>query len=270
MILARPARWALLVVFTVLTLVPLLWLLLSSFKTTEELFASPFALPHSWSFTNYSSALRAQPMVTFLRNSVLASLLSTAMIIVASLLASYALLHTFRISRGVFGFLLFGILLPVNALMTPIFYIINELSLYNSVFGLSLTYAGVFFPLGFLVVKTYMDTTPAEILEAARLDGASFHGIFRRIIVPLTGPGIATAVIFLFITTWNELLFATLLTQDAAAQTVQVGIRSFLATYSANYPQALAATVMAIAPTVVVYMVLSDRVTGAMTAGSIK
>lgn len=267
---ARIVRWVVLTVFTAITLVPLLWLLLSSFKTNAELFASPFGLPAHWSFDNYANAWTAHPLYIYLRNSLEAAGLSAVFIIVASLMASYALLHQFQINRLTFAYLMFGILLPVNALMTPIFFIINFLRLYNSVLGLALVYAGLFFPLGFLVIKTYMDTTPGEILEAARLDGAGFHAIFLRIVVPLTAPGSVTAGIFLFITAFNELLFASILTTDTDAQTMQVGVRYFLTTYAANYPMAFAATVIGIAPTVILYVILSDRIVAAMTAGSLK
>ena len=196
--------------------------------------------------------------------------LATALVLAAASMASYALLHTFRWNRPVFGFLMFGILVPINALMTPVFFIVNMMGLYNSVIGVGLAYAGLFFPMGFLIVKTYMDTTPPEILEAARIDGAGYHRVFRSIVVPLCAPGAATAGIFLAITAWNELLFASILTEDAKAQTVQVGVRYFLSTYSANYPLSFAATVISIAPTVVLYALLSDRVVVAMTAGSLK
>lgn len=267
---ARIVRWVVLAVFTAITLVPLLWLLLSSFKTNAELFAGPFGFPTHWSFKNYVDAWSAHPLYLYLRNSLGAAVLSAVIVIIASLMASYALAHEFRLNCATFGYLLFGILLPVNALMTPIFFIITLLHLYNSVLGLALVYAGLFFPLGFLVIKTYMDTTPEAILEAARLDGAGFHAIFLRIVVPLTAPGAATAGIFLFITAFNELLFASILTTDTDAQTMQVGVRYFLTTYAANYPLAFAATVIGIAPTVVIYIILSDRIVAAMTAGSLK
>jgi raffinose/stachyose/melibiose transport system permease protein len=266
----RVFRWVVLIVFTAITLIPLLWLVLSSFKTNAELFADPFGLPATWSFDNYSEALTAHPLFVYLRNSLVAAGLAAVVILAASMLASYALLHRFRLSRLTFGFLMFGILLPVNALMTPVFFIVNLLGLYNSVLGLALVYAGLFFPLGFLIVKTYMDTTPHEILEAARIDGAGFHTIFTRIIAPLTAPGAVTAGIFLLITAFNELLFASILTKDETAQTVQVGVRYFLTTYSADYPLAFAATVIGIAPTIVIYVILSDRIVAAMTAGSLK
>ena len=140
----------------------------------------------------------------------------------------------------------------------------------GKMWGVALVYAGISFPLGFLIIKTYMDTIPHELVEAARIDGASYHRVFLNLILPLTVPGIVTAAIFLMITAWNELLFASILTQDERAQTVQVGIRFFLTTYAANYPQAFAATVMAILPTIAVYIFLSDRVIEGMTAGSLK
>lgn len=267
---AKVVRWSVLGVFTFITLIPLIWLVVSSFKTNAELFADPFGLPAAWSFDNYVRAFEARPLPVYLKNSLLAAGGSALFIIVASLMASYVLLHRFRLSRVTFGFLMFGILLPVNALMTPIFFIVNSLGLYNSVLGLTLVYAGLFFPLGFLIVKTYMDTTPHEILEAARIDGAGFHAIFGRIVMPLTAPGAVTAGIFLIITAFNELLFASILTVDEASQTIQVGVRYFLTTYSADYPLAFAATVISIAPTVVIYIILSDRIVAAMTAGSLK
>jgi raffinose/stachyose/melibiose transport system permease protein len=257
-------------VFLVLTLVPFAWLILSSLKTNQELFSKPFSLPARWLLTNYTSAFAAHPLTIYLRNSAVAAVTSTLLVLTAASLASYALLHKFRFNRGMYIFLMFGLLLPVNAFIAPIFYIIHSLALYNTVWGVALVYAGVSFPLGFLIIKTYMDTIPTELLEAGRLDGASYHRIFLKIVLPISVPGIVTAAIFLVITAWNELLFASILTEDQNSQTVQVGVRYFLSTYSANYPQAFAATVMAIIPTMLVYIFLSDRIIQGMTAGSLK
>lgn len=267
---ARLFRWSVLSVFLVLTVVPFAWLILSSFKTSAELFSDPFGLPGRWSLDNYFSAFAAHPLHVFLRNSVVVAGTATLLTLAASTLAAYALLHQFRLSRVVVGFLVFGLLLPVNAFIAPIFFIINYLGLYNTVWGVALVYAAISFPLSFLVIKTYMDTIPHELVEVARLDGASYHRIFLNVILPISVPGIVTAAIFLVITSWNELLFASILTQDETAQTVQVGVRYFLTTYAANYPQAFSATVMAIIPTIVIYIFLSDRVIEGMTAGSLK
>lgn len=268
--MGRVFRGLVLAFFTIVMLVPLLWLLMSSFKTGSELIGAPFSLPESWNLGNYTEAMRSRPMALYLRNSLLASGLAVVVIIVTSLMAAYALQFRFRMSRYVFGFLVFGIVLPVNSLIVPIFFLVNALGLYNNVAALVLVYSGLFFPLGFLVVSTYMSTTPAEIFEAARVDGAGFHRTFFSVAAPLTAPGAVTAALLIMINAWNELLFAQILTQDANAQTVQVGVRYFLTTYNANYPLAFAATVIAIAPTVIVYFLLSEKVQQAMTAGSLK
>lgn len=267
---ARIAKWAFLLVLAAITVVPVLWLVISAFKTNTELFRDPFSWPAHWSFTNFTGALDAQPLLDFFRNSVVVAAAATALTVVVGTLAAYALLHRFRFSSACTGFLTFGILLPANAFITPIFYVIHHLGLYNSVWGIALTYVGLNLPIGFLIIKAYMDTIPSDILEAARIDGCGYHATLLRIVVRLIGPGIATASIFLAISAWNELLYANLLSDDQRAQTIQVGVRSFLASYAANYPQAFAATAMAVAPTLIVYVVLSNRIIEGMTAGSIK
>jgi ABC-type glycerol-3-phosphate transport system permease component len=247
-----------------------LWLLESAFKTNTELFRDPFSWPAHWSFANFSGAIRAQPLMRFLRNSVVVAVTATVLTLAVATLSAYALIHQFRLKKAFTGFLTFGILLPANAFITPIFYVIHHLGMYNTVWGIAFTYVGLNLPIGFLIVKTYMDTIPADILEAARIDGCGFHATLARIVLPLLGPGLATASIFLAISAWNELLYANLLSDDENAQTIQVGVRSFLTSYAANYPQAFAATAMAVAPTVILYVVLSNRVIEGMTAGSIK
>jgi raffinose/stachyose/melibiose transport system permease protein len=269
-IVAKTAKWLFLIVLAVLTVVPLLWLLVSSFKTTPELFRSPFSLPASWSFANFSGALDAQPLLDYFRNSVVIAVVSSAATIIVATLACYALRHRFRLRGAINGFLMSGLFVPFTAFMTPIFYIVYHLGLYDTVWGIALTYTGTTLPVGFLIIKGYLDTIPEELFEAARIDGASFHGIFFRIVCPLVVPGLATAAIFLTISAWNELLFANLLSTSPNAETLQVGIRSFLTSYAANYPEAFAGTVMAMAPTILAYAIMSNRVVESMAATGLK
>lgn len=269
-VVAKGAKWLFLSVLAFLMIVPMLWLLLSSFKTTPELFQSPFSLPAHWSFANFSGAIAAQPLVTYFRNSVVIAVVSTIATILVATMASYALRHRFRLRGAVNSFLMSGLFVPFTALMTPIFYIVYHLGLYNTVWGIALVYVGTTLPVGFLIIKSYMETIPEELLEAARIDGASFHGVFLRVVAPLIVPGLATATIFLTISAWNELLFANLLSSSPSAETLQVGVRGFLTSYAANYPEAFAATVMAVAPTVLAYVLLSNRVVQSMSATGLK
>ncbi len=267
---ARVSKWVFLGVMMVITIVPMLWLVVSAFKTTPELFQSPFGLPKHWSFDNFTGALSAQPLTTFFRNSVVIAVVATVGNIAVSTLAAYALRHRFRFNGAFRGLLMGGLLVPFTAFMTPIFYLVYHLGLYNTVWGIALVYAGTLLPVGFLIVKTYMDTIPEEIVEAARIDGATFHKVFLRVILPLTVPALATAAIFLMISAWNELLFANLLSASPVSETLQVGVRNFLTSYAANYPQAFAGTAMAMAPTILAYGFLSNRITESMTAGALK
>lgn len=269
-LIAKLMKWLFLGVLTVLTIIPLLWLLLSAFKTTPELFRSPFGLPAHWSFANFTGALSAQPLLSYFRNSVVVAVVSTAATITIATMAAYALRHRFRLRGAINGFLMSGLFVPFTAFMTPIFYVVYHLGLYNTVWGIALVYTGTTLPVGFLIIKGYMDTIPEELLEAARIDGASFHRVFLKVICPLVVPGLATAAIFLTISAWNELLFANLLSTSPAAETLQVGIRSFLTSYAANYPEAFAGTVMAMAPTILAYAILSNRVVESMAATGLK
>jgi raffinose/stachyose/melibiose transport system permease protein len=263
-------KWAYLAVLAVVAVVPMLWLLVSAFKTTPELFSAPLRLPSHWSFANFTGAVNAQPLLQFLGNSVLIALVATVANIAVSTLAAYALRHRFRGNGAVRNLLSAGLLVPFTAFMTPIFYLVYHLGLYGSDWGIALVYVGTLLPVGLLIVRTYMDTVPEEVLEAARMDGAGFHRIFASVVLPLTTPALATAAIFLSISAWNELLFANLLSSGPASETLQVGVRNFLTSYAANYPEAFAGTVIAMAPTVIAYGLLSNRISTSMTAGALR
>jgi raffinose/stachyose/melibiose transport system permease protein len=259
-----------LIMVLALMVVPFGWLVIASFKSNIEFFSDPFGLPHTWSFDNYATVFSDEPMLLYLWHSAVAAGASTTLAVGASTMASYALLYRFRVRHATFLFLSFGLFVPVNALMTPYYFIVTDLGLYDSIWGLVLVYAGVSAPICFLIVKTYMDSIPREILEASYVDGASFHRTFLRIVLPLSVPGMVTASVFLMIIAWNELLFANLLTQSDAARTVQVAIRFFLAAFHANYPEAFAAMIIAILPTVVAYVLLSKRIIAGLTTGAVK
>ncbi len=259
-----------LAVILVLMLVPFLWLLLSAFRPNVDLFNEPFGIPKNLSFDNFAEVMDSHPMALYFGNSVLVAVLATVISITAATLAAYAMQHRFM-SRGMLGILFsMCLFIPTNAFMVPYYVIINKIGLYDNVLGIALVYAGVNLPMSFMVIKGYMDTIPKELTESARIDGADCGQAFRRIILPISKPGIVTACVFLVINSWNELLFANLLNQSDSSRTVQVAIRSFLTTFEANYAHAFAAMVISILPTIVIYVLLTDRIIDGMTAGAVK
>ena len=231
----RTVMYIFLAVVLVFMLVPFLWLLVSSFRPNADLFNEPFAVPKH---------------------------LST--------LASYAMLYRFssrKILTVLFSMCLF---IPTNAFLVPYYVMINKIGLYDNILGIALVYAGVNLPMSLMVIRGYMETIPGELLESAKIDGATAGQAFRRIILPVSKPGIVTACVFIVINSWNELLFANLLNQSDSSRTIQVAIRSFLTTFEANYAYAFAAMVISILPTIVIYAMLTDKIIGGMTAGAVK
>jgi raffinose/stachyose/melibiose transport system permease protein len=251
-------------------IVPFGWMILSSFKSNIEFFSNPFGLPAHWSLDNYSAVFADQPMALYLFHSAVTSIGSTILAVAIASMAAYALQYRFRVQNSAYIFLIFGLFVPVSALLTQYYFIVTWLHLFDTLWGLLLVYAGMSIPMSLLIIKSYMDSIPREILEASYIDGASYHRRFFSMVVPLTVPGIMTAGIFLTIISWNELLFANLLTESDNSRTVQVAIRFFLASFHANYPEAFAAMLVAIVPTIVAYVFLSRWIVAGLTAGAVK
>lgn len=257
-------------IILVFMIVPFIWLVISSFRPNADLFTEPFSIPKTLSVDNFRAVLESQPMLLYFRNTVMIALIATFLSISSATLAAYGMMGYFfsrKILTAVFFMCLF---IPTNAFLVPYYVMINKIGLYDSVMGIALVYAGVNFPMSFMVIKGYMDTIPYELLESAKIDGATTGQIFKRIILPMSKPGIVTACVFLVINSWNELLFANLLNQSDSSRTIQVAIRSFLTTFEANYAYAFAAMVLSILPTIVVYAFLTDRIIDGMTAGAVK
>ena len=266
----RILLYVFLIVILVSMILPFIWLTISSFRPNMDLFREPFAVPKHLSFDNYRAVFKSHPMMLYFMNTVLVALVSTIITIVVSCLASYAFMYKFRSSLKVSMLLSIGLFIPTNAFLVPYYVFINKVGLYDNLLGIALVYAGVNLPQSIMVIKGYMGTIPKGILEAANIDGASTFTTLLGIVLPISAPGIVTSCIFIVINCWNELLFANLLSQSDVSRTIQVAIRSFLTTFSANYAYAFAAMVIAILPTIIIYAFLTDKIIGGMTAGAVK
>jgi raffinose/stachyose/melibiose transport system permease protein len=252
--------------FLALVIVPLLWILIASFKTNAEFFAHPFGLPSVWSLGNYVKAFSLEPLLLYLTNSITVAVVSTLLTVMVTALAAYVFLYQFPCKKWIYFLLIFGLFVPLSAFMLPYFLVVNGLGLYDTVWGLALVYAGVSMPLSFLIIHTYLkEIITQEVIEASYIDGASFFKVFSHIAAPLAKGGMITAAIFLLISSWNELLYALLLTQSEQSRTVQVAIRFFISSFAANYPLAFAAIVIAILPMIIIYIFFNNRIVSGLT-----
>ena len=255
-------RWVVLLLFLLIVLLPLVWLLASSFLPNREFFSRPLALASTrWDLRNYVGVLQAQPMLRYLLNSLFVSLVSAAAGSIIALLSAFVFLFHFPMKRLFYSLMVFGLFVPISAFMIPYFLMISRIGLYDSLPGIALVYAGVSLPTAFLIVSTHMkEAVYGEFIEASFLDGASLSQMFARIAAPLSLPGAMTSSIFLLIIGWNELLYALLLSQNDGSRTVQVAISFLVATYTANFTEAFAAMILAMLPVVVIYIFLNQRI----------
>ena len=244
-----------LTVVLVFMMIPFVWLLISSLRPNADLFNEPFAVPKTLSFENFRAVMESHPMLLYFANSVAIATIATVIAVGAATLAAYAMQQRFLTRKSLTVLFSMCLFIPTNAFMVPYYVMINKIGLYDNVLGIALG---------------YMDTIPGELLESAKIDGATAGQSFWKIILPVSKPGIVTACIFLVINSWNELLFANLLNQSDSSRTIQVAIRSFLTTFEANYAYAFAAMVISILPTIIIYALLTDRIIGGMTAGAVK
>ena len=269
--LARAAKWGVLALFLAITFLPLLWLVISSFKTNLELLTSAFSLPAAWQFGNYVNAVRVAGLPRLFVNSLIVASLSMALNLAFCSMAAFVLAREwFRGRELVLNLIVAGVLVPVIALMVPYFRLITVTGLYDSLFGLALTYAAINVPVSVFLLHGFMRGVPREMEEAAVIDGCGFGGRYARVMVPLSQVGLVTAGTFVFLFSWNEFIYALLLTSSVAARTLQLGIRFFVSQFFTDYTSMFAAITLAIIPSILVYVLLHERIIRGLTAGAVK
>lgn len=255
----------------IISIGPLIWIIMSSFKSNKEILSSAFALPESFSFKGYTAALELSPIFQFYGNSLIVAIASTLINVIVISMAAYILARCeFRGKTFLTLLLSSSLLVPTSALLMPIYIIMTNIGLYDTKTGLILVYAALGLPTSLFVIKSYFQSIPMELEEAAYLDGAGFVRTYYAIIFPLAKSGLVTAAILQFLTSWNEFTFALILTKSTTARTLPLALSYFTSQFSFNYTSMFAALTMAILPSVVIYALLQEQVTDSMVAGSIK
>lgn len=271
-VIARIIMWIAVIFFAVYTLVPLLWLVVSSLKTNYEfLTQTAFELPASPQWSNYTNALTVAGLGRMTLNSAFIAVTATILNILVASMASYCISRfEFKGKEKIFLLFTIGILVPLNALMVPYFVIINKMGLYNTYGGLILLYTAIGLPMSVVIIRGLMDSIPKEIEEAAYIDGCGFFGRFRHVVFPLSKTGMVTAATFEFLTCWNEFVFTNLLISSEKLRTIQVGIRYFTNQFSTDYVSMYAAIVISIIPSICGYVLFQEQIISGMTSGAVK
>ncbi|MBS3847580.1 carbohydrate ABC transporter permease [Devosia sp. J2-20] len=271
-------RFVVLVISTavlIYVLMPVFWMLKSSFQTTAEIRAMPPVwLPSAPSFDPYVTANKLIPVWRYLANSLFVSV--TAAVISTAIAASAAyVLARFRFPGAtlILVLILLTNLIPQITRVFPIYFFIQDLKLINTYAGLILAYVSFSVPFAVLLLRGYFETSaPPELEEAAMIDGCSHFSAFWRVIIPVSLPGIAAVAIFTFLNAWNDFLWASLLLSDGALKTIQVGIGDFASEGGGvQYMNAfMAACVVTTIPALILFVLMQRWLVGGLTAGSVK
>jgi ABC-type glycerol-3-phosphate transport system permease component len=260
--------YGVLVVLAVLALVPTLWVMLSSFKTGGQIFSGGL-IPSPFTLQGYKDVFQQVHLEDYLLNTTIYAVGGSLGALVTALLAAYPMARYDFPSRGVLvaSFSL-ALAIPVVGLATPEFFVVRKLGLFDTHVGFVVFYSALFFPLAFVILRAFLVSLPAELEEAAVVDGAGYFTIIRRIVVPLARPALATAGVIVFVSIWNEFFFANLLSASGGTQNAQVALASFRSQFNFNVTAMLAGTTVIMLVPIAIFLVLQRQVIAGLTAGT--
>lgn len=256
---------------SLVALFPLVWVVLSSFKTNAQILTDAVSLPTSFSLDGYRMALKVSPILRFFFNSVLITLISTGLNVFLVSMAAYVFAKTrFRLKNTLFALLSISLVIPVTALLQPVYQVINTFKLGDSLPGLVLVYTALNMPLTLLIMRATFAGLPASLEEAAYIDGANFLYTYLHIMMPVAKSGMASAGVLAFLNSWNEFTFALVLTKSANVRTLPLSLSYFTSQFSFNYTALFAAITMAVLPSIVVFAVFQEQVSQSLVVGAVK
>jgi raffinose/stachyose/melibiose transport system permease protein len=268
---AAIARHAFLIVACLIVLVPIAYAVIASFKDVPEFFANPFGLPENWRWQNYVRAWTEAKIAITLPNSIVVTALSVVASTVLSGLVAYGISRRTRpFAMALYVLFVSGMLVPVQMIILPLFVFLKAIGLFGTVFTVVFPYTALGLPLGVLILTPLVAALPRDLSDAARVDGASELQIFRRVILPLMRPGLASVAILNGVWMWNEFFIPLILSVKSSTQTLPVGIMSFVGVYSTEWGLVFASVVVSAAPIVIAYLLMTRQFVAGLTAGALK
>ena len=251
-------------------------MIVTAVKPTEEVMQSPATLlPSRLSFTNFTKVWSSIPLATYMKNSMVVSLTATVVSVIFATLCGYSISRYIRkrAQRVSFVIMLVSQLIPGIVTMISLYFIMFNMKLTNTYVGLVIAYVVWAVPFCTLMIKSYFDAAiPVAIEESARIDGCSNFGIFWRVCLPISVPGIISTGIFAFITAWNEYMWASIILSKDKLKPVSVGIYDFIGQYSANTKMAITMTagIIITIPAIIIFAFLQKYLISGLSAGAVK
>ena len=262
-----------LILWSLLVILPLLWTLLSSFKTTQEILGNPLSLPGKLQFSNYASAWTTAGIGRYFANTVIVVGCALVLVMILGARCAYVLARfTFPGNRLIYYSMLTGLTFPVFLAIVPLFFVLKNLALLNTLPGLIITYVAFALPFTVFFLHSFFKALPGEVYEAAQIDGAGEWRSFFSVMLPMARPGMASVAIFNFLGLWNQFLLPVALNTDSKNYVLSQGMASFAsqAGYAVDFGALFAAVVITVAPVLVVYIIFQRQLQVSVTAGGVK
>ena len=248
---------------------PVLYAIMNGFRDNGQIAARPVALPDPWVFEKYALVLTSSGFWRQVVNSAVIGGITTAIVVLFGVMAAYALSrYRFRGREAIYTFFTIGLLFPLTVAILPLFILIRSLDLINSPLGVALPQAAFALPVTIVILRPFLRAMPQELEDAAMIDGCSRLGFFRRIVLPLSGPGLVTVGVLAFVGSWNAYLLPLLLLQGDM-KTLPLGVADFSSEYSSDTAGVFAFTTLAMIPALVFFLAMQKRIVNGLQ-GAVK
>lgn len=263
--------YTILIIFALLAILPILWLIMSSFKTSQEYQLDRLGFPKQFFWQNYRDAWVRGHFGTYIINSVIYTAVTVIAVLVLGMMSGFAFAKIkMKCTKILYGSYIIGILMTLQSIMIPLFIVINQVGLYDTKLGVLIPYIGIGLPMGVYLCTEYIRSIPDALVESARIDGASYFKIFFSIVVPMAKPVATTLAILNISGTWNEFMLINMLTSSSSNKSLPVGIQSFAGSLSTDYGKLFASLVIGLLPMLIFYLVFRKEITKGVAAGAVK
>ncbi|MCK9793707.1 carbohydrate ABC transporter permease [Isoptericola sp. 4D.3] len=262
-----------LVVWCVLVIAPMIWVLIGSFKTSSEIFASPFSLPAEWGWTNYVSAWTDAEIGRAFFNTVIVVGSALVLVMLLGAMCAYVLgRYEFPGRRAIYYLMLAGLTFPVFLAIVPLFFVLGNVGLRGTLPGLIVTYVAFALPFTVFFLYAFFRGLPEEIAEAAAIDGAGHWRTFFQVMLPMARPGMASVAIFNFLGLWNQFLLPVALNPNQENWVLSQRLAAFVSSagYAVDFGAMFAAVVITIVPVLITYLIFQRQLQGSVSAGTMK
>ncbi|MCC2307861.1 carbohydrate ABC transporter permease [Cellulomonas sp. zg-Y338] len=267
---AGPMTYVIAYAFVGICIAPVLYIIIGGFRTNAQITSDPSGFPSPWRISNYVDVLSSPMFWQQIGNSAISAICTTIGVVVLGVMASYVLARYTFVGRGaMYSLFAAGLMFPMTVAITPLYILIKNLGLTNSLAGIILPQIAFALPTTVIILVPFLRAIPKELEEAAAIDGTSRLGFFFRMVVPLSVPGVVTTGILAFIGAWNSYMLPLFVLNNEASYTLPLGVQAFASQYSVDTARVLAFTALSMIPALIFFSLFERRIVGGLT-GAVK